>query len=162
MSEVTKNISKYESYKYGFERISLSIENGFFLEAIAIAESIISDRLLSYLVYKLQLSGNCSKLPNTRTSFKDLIKTWKNLDGTVAWKQREDLAADTDKWRNLRNECTHALAKSNPGNPTKPVQEFVSLASESALEGKLLANYICGWTSKQKRIIRKGLEIVEL
>lgn len=88
-----------------------------------------------------------------------MIKTWKNLDGTVAWKEREDLAADTDKWRNLRNECTHALAKSNPGNPTKPVHEFLSLAHESALEGKLLATYICAWTSKQKRTIRKELEV---
>ncbi|MEA5571315.1 hypothetical protein [Calothrix sp. UHCC 0171] len=149
--KVAKNIRKYESYKYGFERIKLAIEEEFFLEAIIYAESIISDRLLNHLVYRQTMSENVEKLPSIKTSLAELIKQWKKIDGQVPWKEREDLTEDIDKWRCQRNECAHSLAKSNPGNPTKPVKEFINLARESAVEGKILAQYICAWTQQQKR-----------
>ena len=46
MSKEIKNFAKGESYKDAFERIKLSLEQGFPLEAISLIESILSDRLL--------------------------------------------------------------------------------------------------------------------
>lgn len=40
-----KNIAKGESFQYAFRRINEAREAGFHLEMIALAESIISDRL---------------------------------------------------------------------------------------------------------------------
>lgn len=48
-----KNYTKYESHKYAFDQIDLAIEKGLFLEAITIEESILADRLISFL----QLDG---------------------------------------------------------------------------------------------------------
>lgn len=42
------NNAKYLAYKFAHERISAAIEAGFPLEAIAIQESLISDRLHSF------------------------------------------------------------------------------------------------------------------
>lgn len=152
--EAAKNMRKYDSYKYGFERINLAIEEEFFLEAITYAESIISDRLISYLVYK-----NILDIPNekslNKTSLSSLIREWRNLDREVIWKERENLIEDVDKWRLQRNECAHGLAKSQPGHPTKPVEDFIMLARECAIEGKLLACHVCAWTQKHKRQLSK-------
>ncbi len=45
---VTGNAAKYESYREAWSRIDAACENQFFLEAITIEESIISDRIISY------------------------------------------------------------------------------------------------------------------
>ena len=44
---IAGNASKYYSYREAWTRIKLAQENGFYLEAIAIQESIISDRLIA-------------------------------------------------------------------------------------------------------------------
>ena len=41
------NTAKYLSYKYAFERMKTAVARGFHLEAVVIAESVISDRLHS-------------------------------------------------------------------------------------------------------------------
>ncbi len=43
------NVAKYLSYREAWARIKLARRQGFFLEAVTIDESIISDRLLSFL-----------------------------------------------------------------------------------------------------------------
>ena len=45
----SRNTAKYESYTEAWRRIKAAQEKEFFLEAIVIEESIISDRLVSYL-----------------------------------------------------------------------------------------------------------------
>jgi hypothetical protein len=44
---IAGNSSKYDSYHEAGSRIQLAQDNGFFLEAITIQESIISDRLIN-------------------------------------------------------------------------------------------------------------------
>jgi len=41
------NKNKYLSFKYAHDRLKTAIDNGYFLEAVMIEESIISDRLHS-------------------------------------------------------------------------------------------------------------------
>ena len=68
MTAVTnKNVRKYESYKYAFERLQEAIEREFFLKSSVITESIIADRLLSYMVERIQVLELSDKLPTPRT-----------------------------------------------------------------------------------------------
>jgi len=46
---VKGNVKKYQSYTYANSKIKLAIVKKFYIEAIAIEESIISDRLISFL-----------------------------------------------------------------------------------------------------------------
>ncbi|HEY9747144.1 MAG TPA: hypothetical protein V6C63_00480 [Allocoleopsis sp.] len=154
-SDSSKNITKYESYKYAFERLQEALEKEFFLEAVMIAESIVADRLLSYLTLKLQ-EAESDKTLNPRAALKHLIDQWAKLDGIVIYKERQNLISDIDQWRGDRNECAHGLVKSNPGDPTKPVEEFRNKARDCALQGKQLARDLCSWTQSQKSKIRKS------
>lgn len=44
------NAAKFWSYREAWTRIKQAQEQGFYLEAVTIEESIISDRLMSYLI----------------------------------------------------------------------------------------------------------------
>lgn len=134
------NVTKYQSYKYAFERMKQAIEREFFLEAIMIAESIISDRLISYL-----------SETKTRTYLYQLVEKWEKIDNQVTWKDRTNLIIDVKTWGRQRNICAHQVVKSLPGEPTTAVEEFTFIAQECALEGQILARYVCDWRSAQKR-----------
>jgi hypothetical protein len=145
---MNKNVPKYLSYNKGWARINSALEAGFYLEAITIQESIISDRLLSYV---LGVAPN-SKI-NTKTSLGKLIVQWRKyagvslerLDGT-------DLGRDTDAWRIKRNTVVHGLVKSAPGGtPELQSDDFFILARQSAEEGKALAREIQNWHRKMLR-----------
>ncbi len=81
-SPVTKKISgnaeKYKSYYEAWSRIRKAQKNQFFLEAITIQESIISDRLISFL------AGSNAKTILTKDkwgrwpSFGNLVQRWGN------------------------------------------------------------------------------------
>lgn len=67
-----KNTIKYYSYRAAYSRMNLAMKSGFYLEAIAIQESIISDRLLSFAVRIGQLVVTKEKLH--LITFSKLIK----------------------------------------------------------------------------------------
>lgn len=138
--EPEKNITKYLSYKYAFERMKDAIDREFFLEAIMIAESIIADRLISYLEESRQETHLCL-----------LIQKWKKLDNQVQWKNRSNLIDEVENWRKHRNFCAHQVVKSLPGEPTTSVEEFTVISQKCALEGQILARYVCDWRKAQKR-----------
>lgn len=46
---MSKNMTKYESYKFAFDRIEEALNENFPFEAIVLEESIITDRLQSFL-----------------------------------------------------------------------------------------------------------------
>jgi len=64
-------------------------------------------------------------------------------------------------WSYDRNECAHSLVKSQPGEPTKPLEEFVKTSSDCALNGKQLARDVCGWTQSRKSKIKKIKVLVD-
>ncbi len=120
-----------------------------------IAESIISARLLSYLVVILAEAGGTNQLLNKKIFLGSLIQEWKKRDNKVAYKTWEDLIDAVKLWSYERNECAHGLVKSHPGEPTKLIEDFVKRASDCALEGKQLARDLSSWTQSRKSKIRK-------
>ena len=69
--QIKGNAQKYLSFKEAWARIKSAQEAGFYLEAITIQESIMSDRITSYLSYKAMLPTK------KRPSFADLLREWK-------------------------------------------------------------------------------------
>jgi len=137
-----KNAAKGASFTYAFRRINESLKSGYYLEAVTLSESIISDRLLSFVKHH-------QKDENVKTPFHKLIKSAKKLNKTaVVTKDGTDLFDALDEWRDKRNKCIHAVAKSEPGEPTRPVDVFLEMAEQCAIEGKVLARLICDWHKK--------------
>ena len=139
-----KNDLKGASFTYAFKRINESLKNGYHLEAVTLAESIISDRLLSFVKH------NGGK-GNVKTPFHNLIQTAKKLNKTsIHTKHGVNLFDAIDEWRITRNGCIHSVSKSEPGQPTVSVEVFRLNAEQCAKEGKVLARLICDWGKKNR------------
>jgi hypothetical protein len=138
---MTKNKQKYNSYRYSFSRINEAIKAKFFIEAVMIEESLISDRILSVLVKNNCLSEKeLNKLPQ----FASLIERTKSLPSPF------ESASELHEWREKRNKITHAIAKSLPGQPTITTKEFTKLARETAKTGLVLCNKIKRWSCQKQ------------
>ena len=143
------NRSKYLSYTKAWKRINDSMEAGFHLEAITIEESIISDRLLSYV-----LGVAPSSKVHGKSGLSELITHWRKHAGPSLMKSDgSDLGKSTDAWRTKRNTAVHGLVKSSPGTPTMQPNDFFELARQTAEEGKILAREIQNW---HKKILRNS------
>lgn len=135
------NYAKYLSYREAWKRINESVNNGFHFEAVTIAESIISDRLLSY-IWGVDPQSKIT----TRDPFAKLIKEWKRLGAPLPlYPSYKDLGAAVDDWRARRNEIVHGLVKSEPGKPTNDVNSFLEQAEKTAKEGADLARKVSEW-----------------
>jgi Arc/MetJ-type ribon-helix-helix transcriptional regulator len=150
-----KNPGKYKSYREAWSRIKQAQENQFFLEAITIQESIISDRLISFLagsnVKNILTKDKRGRWP----SFGNLIQRWESeFSEELKSGETQNLANlinAVDQWRNDRNEAIHAIVKSDPGEPTQDIDLFLRTAKKVAEQGTYLAKEVCKWHQAQKK-----------
>jgi hypothetical protein len=140
-----KNYYKFYSYRYAFSQMKKAIEGKFYLEAITIQESIITDRLLSFVIRKELINTSDSKLLIRNISLNNLTKLSKeHFDD-------EALIKELEEFRFSRNNCIHAMVKSFPGNPTQKVSDFQKLAKETSLSGKVLTRKVDAWHTRMKK-----------
>lgn len=146
-SDVSGNAKKHDSYREAWSRIKLAQESNFFLEAITVEESIISDRLIS-LLSSTAVSNPITKNKHGKwPSFGQLIQK-----GRSEFPDEADLIDKVDHWRADRNNAVHAIVKSDPGQPTSPVDEFLLEAQAAAEAGEKLAKEVTRWCEKQKKL----------
>ena len=69
-----KNYYKFYSYRYAYSQMKKAMEGKFYLEAITIQESIITDRLLSFVIRKGVLVISDNKLHIRNVSLNNLTK----------------------------------------------------------------------------------------
>lgn len=121
LSEIIK--AKEERHCAIKMRVDKAIEHEFYLEAIALQESLISDRL-SFILY----SEN--QEPKSR-SFRELIRDCsKYLSKT--------LETNINEWRKNRNLTIHELVRSSPLDEQITLEELDVVVKKTALTGVLL------------------------
>ena len=140
------NQQKFLSYQEAWARIRDALEADFPFEAVTILESILSDRLLSYLS-----AVEADRQLTVRTSFGELIRLWSRAAERDGDSEAVELARQVDLWRVARNSVVHGLAKSEPGAPTEEVVGFVDRARRAAEEGAKLARAVDAWHKTQLR-----------
>ena len=151
-----KNKSKWASYKLAYEHIDAAIKQGFYIEALALAESIISDRLESAVKGK-EINTKNRKEP---VSFAGLIQVveenpreFKELHVYLAKKHLKFDAVDV--WRKNRNKFVHNVVRGLPGQARPvPASEYDSRGKEAAETGKKLARLICDWSKSELRALK--------
>jgi hypothetical protein len=145
---------KYFSYKEAWVRIKKAQGSGFYLEAVTLEESIIADRLISFLVYAGAIEADT---PPEKYSFGWLIRRWIELvPEPVPTEYFADLRAAVDDWRKRRNRIVHGMVKSVPGADHGDVLNFLKEAELVAFQGCALARAISDWGRKRKRQLRKA------
>lgn len=151
-TSMAKNTAKYLSFAEAWRRIKAATEGDFYFEVVTLCESIISDRLLSYV-----LGTNAKSKCDVKTTFAQLIKEWCRLaNGTLPQHEGEDLGVKVDKWRLERNKIVHGLVKSAPGSPTAPLSKFIEDAGNAARNGVSLAKAVSNWHKRQLAAHRRS------
>jgi len=146
--------AKYDRYVEAFKRIDSSIHSEYYFEAITIQESVISDRVASFL----EATDSLTTEQIHRQTFANLIMLWRlaiKNPGSI-WENCDELISDIDKWRKDRNTYVHGLVKFPYKKKNVPsTQKFLEGAKETAIKGKNLAAEICEWRKRQIQIKRK-------
>lgn len=135
---------RYELYKNVIERINQSCEQGFYLEAISLTESLIADRLESHMTF----------IKGKDFSFKTLerlIKEFKRHRADIGSKELSVLVEfELDVWREKCHCALHEMAKIDVSNMETWEQKSKDLA-QIAHEGFVLFRQI----DKQITLLRK-------
>lgn len=136
---VKGNVRKADSFREAWARIKLARGQEFFLEAVSIEESIIFDRLLAYLHrhHGFPVAPKKGHYP-----LGELVKELRRREPHRELRPGVSMADAISAWARERNECVHAIVRSDPGSPTKPVEEFLSLAEKAAEHGEALARAV--------------------
>jgi hypothetical protein len=139
-----KNYPKYSSYKNAFDHIKLSIDTGFYLEAITIEESILCDRLLRFCIENgYSRSADRATLGHEIAYIKDKLRNHLDEEGFT-------FLIDLESFWVSRNICLHQIAKSEPGEATQDFEEILGQAKVTSILGNQLAKKVTKWAGKYK------------
>lgn len=144
------NATKYFSHREAWGRIDRAIAHGFFLEAVTLEESIMSDRLTSYFKKVGVLDSNENKF----VAFGRLIQMLKQhepgpIRDPLKNPRFENLQESLQKWKDERNHVVHGIVKS-AGEVHHDVIDFFCEAERIAREGKLIAESLNNWYRRYK------------
>ena len=114
---------KYELIRSAQKKVDRAIESGFHIEATALLESLIADRIESSIEHK---AGEIQKVQNLGPLIKNAVS-----HGII----QEDFAADIRKWSNNRAKVVHEMVKVTNDN-SGSFRERMMFARELALAGK--------------------------
>lgn len=97
---------RYELFKSVLSRINQACQDGYYLEAITLIESLISDRLESYLSFIFKKNIGFQNLGTLINHFESK-KNQEKIDNEL----KEVVLNDVDDWRKKRNIILHEMAK---------------------------------------------------
>ena len=153
-----KNYAKRDSYALAFKMIADALKYGCPLQAIAIEESILTDRLSSTLNVGSKGGEPCPTLGAALNKWKPSdSKMQPHSNSKLFDKEMDALYPQLDAWRKERNSLLHGLAKSIQGiGPDIPADIFLGRAMNAATEGLRLVNKVKAWTQKQVNHAKRG------
>ena len=148
---MTDNQQKYLNYKEQFKRLNRAIANGFNLEAIFIAYSIMEDRSESVLKHAGKYDRYIEKLkgrnPSIDSKIKEILKCRSNRKDLMYRYFSDDLLDKILDWKDERNRMVHALLKQQLTS-----EELVDLA----LQGKEYARLFSNRATNYRRALERA------
>ena len=145
-----KNEAKRASYALAMTMLKEAVERDCPLQAITIAESILTDRIASTL--------NAGKeTPRLPVSIGAALSRWNRKDKEESDDPRFDgemaaLRPALAKWKESRNALLHGIAKSLQGKePTASADGFREHARKTALDGLEYVKIVKRWSQRKIR-----------
>ena len=102
------NISKGSAYRDGMDQFNKAMSNGYYIEAMAILESMMSDRLCSVYYERNSKTGKFIATSNLNKDVCGKIIT------TEECPEINDLYKKINDWLKKRNEAIHGVVKIKP------------------------------------------------
>ena len=146
LHQSTKNGTSYEqaaselkaihdSYLVARQRSQSAIESHFYLEAIALQESVISNLLNRYLKSKSIKLNNVGLKGLISRVEKQLSKEFKEIE----------LFKKVDDWRKQRNRVIHGFVEKTSTEIERSLNEFIDESSTAAMMGQDLITNVIEW-----------------
>ncbi len=128
--------ARHDSYQAALARIAQSIVDGYFLEAIALEECLISNCLFNYL----NNTGTTLNNPSFKLLLTAIRKDAQSLDGSIM-----SLFKNIDAWRVDRNKAIHGFITTTSDSLNRSRQTFQRLTETTAKEGEALCESVVTW-----------------
>jgi len=133
---------RYEVIKSAISRYNVAIEHSFFLEATALMESLISDRLESRL-------GELKKEPISFDTIGNLLNALRKIETDTVLK--EVMNKQINNWCADRNTVIHQAAKIEIGKK-KDWNDYLKQAEKTAKDGRKIFDAYNKQLKKLRRI----------
>lgn len=128
--------ARHDSYKAALARVGQSTADGYFLEAIALEECLISNCLFNYL----NNTGTSLDNPSFKLLLTAIRKNAQGLDGSSM-----SLFKKIDAWRVARNKAIHGFITATSDSLNQSRQSFQQLTETTAKEGETLCEAVVSW-----------------
>lgn len=158
-----KNYAKRDSYALAFGLIKNAIRDMYPLQAIAIEESILADRIWSTLNVGM---NERTKIESLGIALERWCPTRADKKGNLPLPHRNAVLFDDYMnalqpmlldWWNARNKVLHGIAKSFQGKaPDLCAEDFTANAQFVAEIGLVLVRQVSNWTRKQIRKAKRN------
>ena len=129
--------SRYETYKATIDRINKAMDAGFYVEVIALCESIIADRLESLAN---QISQSSQYSYETMGRLTDYLLGAKQRDSLS--QEIVDVVSEIKIWTKKRNSAVHEMAKNIEGDFMEKYAGLKATAEEAIKLFRKLDNEI--------------------
>ena len=150
-------------YASGFQRIEESIESKFFIEAISICDSMITDRLMAYtqtLLHKEPKQYITNGLYDALMSFSHTTKETNIRDNKQNDGYRE-LYKKIEDWIQERNTCVHNYVIVDKRSLDADDKDRELHMNKTALEGYQLVREVMKYTDKVIEEVKKNPDIIK-
>ena len=146
--ENKKNYAKRDSYALASEMLQDAILHNYPLQAIAIEESIISDRLWSALK-SVNIANGRHETMGAALKEWERIKKDNSVDNPFD-AEIETLYDRLCNWWDCRNKLIHGIVKSSVGlGPKTTAEKFLQSANAAAKKGEELVRLVKNWSKKK-------------
>lgn len=154
--EHTPEIGKVrgELYRGAMRQLKKAIASEFYIEAVALCESIISDRLES----RLSLLNNHSLESRRQRSLHALLKYLVSIESPKSYPEIAAIYRDIERWRAKRNRAVHNAVKLSDGEPLETWDIRYAEIKAAALEGRSLADQLIAEVRRLKELREKELK----
>lgn len=128
--------ARHDAYQAALNQISMALKDGYYLEAIALEECLISNCLFNFL------DGMGAKLSNP--SFHTLLKELSDKQDS-AYEYPRELVGELDKWRKARNNAIHGFITASSAELDSSRTSFHESAKATATLGEEHCKAIVSW-----------------
>ncbi|MES2010550.1 MAG: hypothetical protein V4468_16880 [Pseudomonadota bacterium] len=132
--------ARHQAYADALEQIDKAVSAGYFLEAIALEECLISNCLYNYL--------SATDVHLNTASFNGLLKIIQK-NGYSDQEFPVERMAQVDSWRMSRNSAIHGFITTRSDALPKSRQEFAGMARETATKGQELCRAVVAWYERE-------------
>lgn len=129
-------IARNESLDEALERIKNAVDQGFYLEAVSLEETVISACLYDYAKAKIDGFEETSLFKILRI-YKEKLFPLRELDGSFF--------SSLDRWRKERNTAIHGFVEFRMKFPQNSSHDFDESSKSSAIEGYELTKRLLLW-----------------